>query len=210
MEACLRVLFDVPAAAEDDDEECCVDLSNANHVQAQIIYHEAGHAVASEILCPGSVTLVTAYDRSGTRGGFTNYYNDNSYVPMHWVMSRVVSSLGGIAAVEQKYGVYDLGGRRDLDQAFDRMKDLVGDNCVCGLHLHSYGYGDANSEQLRTAQEQATATEIEKAYRKAKEILAANMEFVEKVAAALARKRLLSATDIKKIKDDCKIVPVAL
>ena len=46
--------------------------------------------------------------------------------------------------------------------------------------------------------------------RKAKEIISLNFEFFEKIAAALAKKRLLSAVDIQKIKSECKIVPVAL
>ena len=35
-------------------------------------------------------------------------------------------------------------------------------------------------------------------------------EFFEKIAVALAKKKLLSAVDIKAIKSECKIVPVAL
>mgnify|MGYP002513662885 CR=1 FL=1 len=35
-------------------------------------------------------------------------------------------------------------------------------------------------------------------------------EFFEKIASALAKKKLLSAVDIQKIKSECKIVPVAL
>ena len=50
----------------------------------------------------------------------------------------------------------------------------------------------------------------EKAYRKAKEIIALNAEYFEKVAAALAQKKMLSAADMQKIKSECKIVPVAL
>jgi ATP-dependent Zn protease len=81
---------------------------------------------------------------------------------------------------------------------------------MCGLSLYSYGYGDADSNTLKAAQEQAIAAEVEKAYRKAKEILALNAEYFEKVAAALAKKKLLSAADMQKIKSECKIVPVAL
>lgn len=47
-------------------------------------------------------------------------------------------------------------------------------------------------------------------YRKAKEIISLNMEFFEKVATTLAKKRLLSAVDIKKIKSECKITLVTL
>lgn len=210
LEACLRIIYHVPAVDDDEDEGFYTNLSDANYVGAQIVYHEAGHAVVSEILCPGCVTLVSAYNRSGNRGGFTGYYNDRSHTPLHWAKSRIIAALGGLAANEQKYGVCDMGGRRDLEQAFERMKDLVVSTGLCGLSLYSYGYGEANSDVLKSAQEQATAAEVEKSYRKAKEILALNAEYFEKVADALARKKLLSAADMQKLKSECKIVPVVL
>lgn len=211
LEACLRIVYDVPAAAEDEEEEnFYTKLSDGNHVGSQIVYHEAGHAVVAEILCPGCVTLVSAYNRGGSRGGFTDYYLDKSCASLYWAKSRIIAGLGGLAANEQKYGVFDIGGTRDLDQAFDRTKDLVVNTGMCGLALHSYGYGDADSERLKSAQEQAIAAEVEKSYRKAKEILALNAVYFEKVAAALAQKKLLSAADMQRIKSECQIVPVAL
>ena len=208
MEACLRTVFDVPASLEDDDDVYYTLLSDSNNVISQIVYHEAGHAVISEILCPESVNLVSAYNRGGTKGGFTDYYNDRTCTPLHWAKSRIVGSLGGIAAIEQKYGIFDFGGERDLDQAFDRTKELIANNCYSGFHLHCNGYDD--SERLRSEQEQAVSVEVEKFYRKAKEIISLNQEFFEKVAVALAQKKLLSAVDIKQIKSECEIVPVTL
>jgi ATP-dependent Zn protease len=52
--------------------------------------------------------------------------------------------------------------------------------------------------------------EVEKFYKKAKEILALNVEFLEKVAQALAAKKLLTSADIQEIKHSCNIVSVAL
>ena len=90
------------------------------------------------------------------------------------------------------------------------MRDLITNRCVNGLHLYSYGYEAANSQQLQASQEQVIAAEVEKAYRKAKEILSLNAEYFEKVAVTLAQKKLLSAVDMQRIKNECKIVPVAL
>lgn len=210
MEACLRTVFDVPASVDDnyDDDDFYTLLSDSNNVLSQIVYHEAGHAVVSEILCPESVTLVSAYSRGGANGGFTNYYNDRTHTPLYWSKTRIIGALGGIAAIEQKYGILDAGCERDLDQAFDRTKDLIVNNCISGLHLHCNGYGD--SERLKSEQEQAVSAEVEKLYRKAKEIIALNHDFFEKVALALAQKRLISAVDIQQIKSECEIVPVAL
>ena len=206
MEACLRIVFGVPASLDGDDDSFSL-LSDSNNVVSQLIYHEAGHAVVFEILCPESVNLISACNR-GVTSGFTNYYNDGSRTPLYWAKSRIIGSLGGMAAIEQKYGIFDAGCSRDLDQAFYGTRDLVVNNCISGLHLHCNNYRD--SERLKSEQEQAVTAEVEKFYRKAKEIISLNHEFFEKIAVALAKKRFLSAVDIKKIKSECEIVSVVL
>ena len=209
MEALMRTVFDVPAAADElEDEDFYSSLDDSKKFASQIVYHEAGHAVVSEVLCPESVTLVSAHNRGGRSGGFTDYYNDKSQSPLYWKKSRIVSALGGIAAIEQKYGIFDVGGECDLDQAFGRTKQLIVNTCISGFHLHGNGYEDTGS--LRSEQEKAVAAEVEKFYKKAKEIISLNFEFFEKIAAALAKKKLLSAVDIQKIKSECTVVPVAL
>ena len=210
LDACLRIVFEVPTKAEDgDDNICCAKLLDANCESSQIVYHEAGHAVVSEILCPESVTLAYVYHRQRNKGGFVDCYNDRSYPTMYWDKSRILCTLAGMAANEQKYGVADGGGKSDLNQAFRAMRSLQVDRGVNGLRLHGCRYGEL-SEQLQFEQEQAVALEVERFYKKAKEILALNTEFLEKVAQALAEKKLLTTMDIQEIKNSCKIVPVAL
>ena len=88
------------------------------------------------------------------------------------------------------------------------MRNLLSDTCINGFSFYSRGYSE--SEHLKASLEQAAAAEVERYYRKAKEILSANWEFFEKLAAALAEKKLLSAVDIDIIREGCKMVPVAL
>ncbi len=220
MEACLRTIYNVPAGTDDDYDDDCEEeyeitqqknlLEDSTKFLSQIVYHEAGHAVVSEILCPESVTLVSAHNRGGGNGGFVRYYKDPGFAHLYWSKSRIISALGGAAAIEQKYGIFGTGCGYDLDIAFDRTRDLVVNDCVCGLHLHKNKSMCGDSQHLWSEQEQAVSAEIEKYYRKAKEIISLNMDFCEKVAAALAKQRLLSAVDIKRIKSECKITSVAL
>ncbi len=234
-EACLRTIFDVPAGRcydEDDDDfdddfddydeydeyddgsaggeakSVSERLSASDSLFSQIVYHEAGHVTVFEVLCPESVTLVSAHNRGGENGGFTNYYNDHSTLPLNWIRNRIVGALGGAAAVEQKFGIFDAGCEKDLDFAFSTAKDLVVNKCVCGFHLHQNMYED--SQELWSAQEKAVSAEVERYYRKAKEIISLNRDFLEKVAGTLAKKKLLSAVDIRKIKSECEIIPVTL
>ena len=206
MSACLRTIFNV-AIADEGDEEDCYSGNDKNNF-SQIIWHEAGHAVVSEVLCPESVTLVSAHSRAGRKGGFTAYYNEGTVSPLYWKQSRIVGSLGGMAAIEQRFGLFDTGNSRDLDQAFDMTRDIVVENCICGLHLHGFSYD--TSQQLLSTQEQTVSSEVERYYRKAKEILSENSEFLLKIAEALRSKGLLVMSDIKAIRESGKIVPISL
>ena len=210
IEACMRTIFNASGSSDsiDTDDADLYAAPESSDTASQIIWHEAGHTVVSEVLCPDSITLVSSRPCGGRMGGFTAYYNDRSTPPLYWLKSRVVGALGGMAAIEQIFGIFDAGNSSDLDIAFDRTRILVESNCTCGLHLHRNRFED--SERLTSDQEQAVASEVEKFYMKAKEIIALNREFLEKVADALAKKKILVMADIKEIKESCRIVPVSL
>lgn len=203
LEACLRMFYGVTPVDHPNDDWHAM-LSDGNCIMSQIIYHEAGHAVLSEILLPQSVTLVSTHSREGRSGGFTAYYRDKSISPLAWQQRNILVGLGGMAAVEQKYGITDHSAEEDLNQSFEMVRDLVVNNCVCGFDLHD-GYHEI-SDALRSRQEQSVASEIEKYYHKAKRLLACNGVFLDRMATALAQKGLLSSLDIEQIKMGCEIV----
>ncbi len=58
--------------------------------------------------------------------------------------------------------------------------------------------------------EQLAAAEVERYYRKAKEIFAQNQDFLEKMASALVDRGLLLAPDIQEVKNNSHIVPYML
>ncbi len=78
------------------------------------------------------------------------------------------------------------------------VRELVVNYCTSGFHLHGE-YGEY-SDELRAKQEQAVATEIEKYYFKAKEIIALNNSFLENTANLLLKKKILCSKDIENIK----------
>lgn len=211
LNACINTIFHCPIDTDGEQSNFVSVLSDPNSTIAQIIYHEAGHAVVSEVLRPESVSLVYAYDTDNKRGGFVNYYTDRSRPPMYESKSQVLTTLGGIAAVEQRFGIFDLGGESDLFSIYDTVNALIGDKGMAGLHLVNRGnLWEHSSERLRASQEDAVSAEVDALYRKAKEILSLNREFLEKVALRLAEKKILCTSDIQEIKSQCKIVPVAL
>ncbi len=207
LKACLYTVFDKKGLADEQDDFSS-HLSDPHHMASQMIYHEAGHAVVSEVLSPGSVTLVFAGSVRQEEGGFTSYYRDPGKSLLEWKKGRIISALGGAAAMEQKFGIPDTGCERDLDHAFSMTRDLLVNACIKGFSLYEGRYAD--SERILSDREQAVAAEIENYYRKAKEIISANWDFFEKLASALAEKKLLSAVDIQNIKRECRIVSVAV
>lgn len=207
MRACLHTIHNVP------NEVLCessfdTDLSNGDDPRTRVVYHEAGHATIAEVLNPGSVALISAYCRDGESGGFTSYYRSGFSGSAKRQQSHILGSLGGMAALEQKFGIIDTGASGDLDQAFRSTWNLVTENCLCGFHLHSNSFDD--SGDLKAKQEQMAAAEIERFYRKVKEILSKNRELFEAIAVELSIKGVLTAADIRRIKENCGCIPVAV
>ena len=92
-------------------------------------------------------------------------------------------------------------------KAFDLVRDLITENAACGFGLFGGRYDDV-SDELKRRQEQAVSAEIEKYYRKAKEIIALNREFTEELATAIEKNKFLSAADVQAIKERHTIIKV--
>ncbi len=198
MKAALHTVFDVP-----NEEIVLFGMQKKRSGDfIRVAYHEAGHAVIGEVLEPGSVTLVSAYAQDGGHGGFTHSWQEDGIPMLDKAEHSIIRALGGAAASEQVFGKFDLGCSRDIDQAFNLVRNLVTDNCICGFHLHSSGYGE-DSGELMAKQEQAASSEVERYYRKAKQILAENKDFLEGVAQGLIQKGVLTAADIAAIRKSC-------
>ena len=103
----------------------------------------------------------------------------------------------------------DRGIEEDLFQAFSKVGSLVGETCCCGFNMCS-SRRIIDSEDLKSRIEQATAAEVERYYRKAKEILSVNAGFLDALATALLERNFLSMYDIAEIKETCNIVQVSL
>ena len=214
IKAVMRTIINIPYDDYDDDHDddyyddydCeyddCDSRSNYANEYSHIVYHEAGHIVVSEILCPQSVTLAAAFDKDGKRCGITKLFDEGGYVLGHWHKSHIVSALGGMAAIDRKFGRFGTGCERDLEQAFSGARELVENLGASGLQLHGSGYP---SESLKAQIESAVAAEVERCYAKAKNILWKNEEFYNKIAAELGEKGVLTAIDIQRIRETCAI-----
>ena len=167
----------------------------------KIAMHEAGHLVISEVLQPGSIGLASI-KRSGRgdAGGFVH-----SCLPVERMPYDVLISLGGKAATELYYPNCASGCQEDIQRALDRVQDAMIENANRGFGLTDFNR--RNSNELMAAQESASRAELNRYYSIARSVLIENREFLEKAAKALAEKETLLHSDIKKLRESCKITP---
>ena len=187
--ACLRVIYKAPESTAPHNPE----------ILERTAYHEAGHAVVSEILEPNSVDLVSVRKNTGTVGGFTAFHNpDNYWISKTHMENRVVAILAGKATTEIVFGETDTGANNDLDRAFSLVERFADDYC-------SYGFGywqDQSSSTMRLAKREDRITaDLECYYARAKKLIVENRAFVDMLAKRLQEKDTLISSEIKEIQE---------
>ena len=191
----------VPAAELGRDRSA--ELENPDSAFAWKVYHEAGHAVVGDILYPGSVTIAVATPSCGV----VSRSRPENVNAITWCKSRVISSLAAKAAVELCCGETADGCHSDLRNAAGLTDRLLGSDCTEGFAYLDLPQGE--TEAHIAARENAVTVSLEHSYQIAREILVKNRAYLDAVAKALAEKGVLTAADIKLIRANCKITPVA-
>ena len=193
--ATLNVVYHTPAAVNSSDGQSDPTLA----------YHEAGHAVISEILEPGSVNIVSTADRSGSDvGGFTSYQQSEKYFnSMDYMENRVMCLLGGKAANDVVFGINDVGCNDDLHRAYDIVGRFVDNYCSYGFHSWEGITERDSSNELKNKKETLVSFEMEKYYQRVKRILIENKEFLDMLAERLMKDKLITFHTVQEIKAAC-------
>ena len=169
---------------------------------AQIALHEAAHAVAADVLKPGSVSLVTLR-QNGCRMGMTQYYRDNEVSTETDFLNLVIKSLAGKAGVEMVYGALDMGAGDDLQTAADYVRqwiDSFGGSGFAGIVCEH----KAASEATLSYNERLAAAKLDELYRAAQTLLRGNYAFMIAVQQALLQRESLLGSDIVRIRNQFK------
>lgn len=181
--------------------EDCDELSETE--REETAYHEAGHALISEVIDPGSVGLLSlSSSRRSEKGGFMLRcadYTRRAYI--------ILVALGGKAASEIRFGKVASGTSSDIQKAISHLYRSVAAIGTCGLS--AIGGGD-ESEALDSRQEVIVEAELERNLFKAREIICDNREFLDALARELYEKKTLLYSDIKRIRDACTIKPATV
>ncbi len=159
-------------------------------------YHEAGHALVSELLSPGSVSAVCLYERSGNVLGFTSYF-EHDCGELSEVTNAAIRCMGGRMATMQVYGATDLGCSGDIDCALHIISRLTKRHAVFGFHLIDGEY--ENSPELVSAQEKTVSRQIEACCSQAARLIAENRPLLDALTSELLKKGVLMADDVRRI-----------
>ncbi len=185
-----------------DSGECDVDFCEDDNIR--VLFHEAGHAVVSEVLDPGSVALVSVAQNRGSIGGFVKN-RSISYGKMTFKTKEILimRALAGKAATEIALDIADIGCNSDLEIAYKTTYRIVDDICAYGFESFERS---ETSNYIKENKERRTVAELDKYYRQTKSILFANRSFMDAIVEALKENPVLTYKDIERIKSNVTIV----
>ena len=168
-------------------------------IQKRIAVHEAGHVVISEILYPGSVDFASISCGFGSKAeGFTSYMpNEEEVYLFEGLEKQIMIALGGKASVEVITGEIDMGANRDMHDAFNAVRRILDDHT--SYDFDSWCHGNETAETVFSNLDRATGLEVSRYYKKVKQLLIQNREFLESVVEALYEKKTISYKDLEQI-----------
>lgn len=92
----------------------------------RIAIHEAGHAVISEFVKPGSVASVNVASRGNALGYVRQTQEDDLYLyTVDYIKGRIAVALGGAVAEELVFGNRSTGASNDFQQAVSMAKQII-------------------------------------------------------------------------------------
>lgn len=175
-----------------------------------IAYHEAGHATVSWLLEHASPLLkVTIIPRGKALGAAWYLPEERSISTREHILDELAYALGGRAAEELVIGKKSTGALSDLEKvtkqayamvAYFGMSDEVGNISFYDSSGHNeYGFTKPYSEKTAELIDREARKIVEDSYRKAKEIIRANIEGLTQLAELLLEKEVIFSEDLERI-----------
>jgi len=158
---------------------------------ARVALHEAGHAVAGELVVPGSVSSVTISPRGAALGYTRNTPEDDLYLyPREKIEEEIVILLAGAIAEEIHYGSRSTGSASDFDRAVLLAKRIV------LLGMSPLGVVDADTIPSRSLNRAVGAILMEQE-KKARGMLEPRHPILVRLSEVLTEHERISGEDIR-------------
>lgn len=157
----------------------------------RIAVHEAGHAIVSEFVSPGSVASINVASRGNALGYVRQTQQDDMYLyTVDYLRGRIAVALAGAASEELMLGNRSTGASNDFRQAADLVKQII------------YGgmseLGIVSPEDIPKELLHRTLTNILKDVESGvKSIVADQQPMLEKVVAVLLEQESISGSDFR-------------
>lgn len=173
-----------------------------------IAFHEAGHAVVSWLVEFASpLVKVSIVPRGQSLGAAWYLPEERAITTTEQIFDEMCAALGGRAAEEIMFGKISTGALSDLEKVTKQAYAMVS---VYGLNerIGNRSYYDSRGENsftkpyseetARIIDEEVSAV-IEKAYDRAKDILATNRDKLEALAQSLLKNEVIFKEDVERI-----------
>ena len=183
--------------------------------QKLVAFHEAGHAVVSRFLPTQDPVHQISIVPRGMAGGYTMYRptEDKSFMSRTEMVENIVSLLGGRVAEQLVLNDISTGASNDIERATQIARSMVTkygmSEKIGTITLGSsqeevflgrdFAQAKEYSEETANLIDEEVKSIIDFAYKKAEEILKANMEKLTKVANVLLEKEKIDGDEFDEI-----------
>ena len=171
-------------------------------------YHEAGHAIVSSRLETQKGIKEVSIIPRGVAGGYTMYKSDEDkyYISKTEMEEKMIALMGGRAAEKIVLNDISTGASNDIEVATNIAKNMITkygmsetlgpvsintDEDPYELQMLGQKFGDAIGAEVKIL--------LDKAYATAQKLIIENREKLDKVAAALLEKEVISAEEFQEL-----------
>ncbi|MGN1269569.1 MAG: ATP-dependent zinc metalloprotease FtsH [Clostridia bacterium] len=183
--------------------------------QKLVAFHEAGHAVVSRFLPTQDPVHQISIIPRGMAGGYTMYRptEDKSFMSRTEMVENIISLLGGRVAEKLVLDDISTGASNDIERATQIARNMVtkygmsekigtitlGSNQEEVFLGRDFAQAKEYSEETAALVDEEVKSIIDFAYKKAAEILQANMDKLTKVANVLLEKEKIDGEEFDEI-----------
>jgi cell division protease FtsH len=184
-----------------------------DHEKRVVAYHEAGHALCSELLpSVEKVHRISIVPRGRALGYTLNLPEEDRYLKSKEELTDyLVVLLGGRVAESIVFGSVTTGASDDLKKVNEISRAMVAEygmgNSMSSRRLAIDDYSISDNTRRLVDDEQADITDV--AYRRAQGLILGHRELLEELARTLLEREVLERVDIERVVGEKRVAPLA-
>ncbi|WP_028548620.1 AAA family ATPase [Paenibacillus sp. UNC451MF] len=178
------------------------DRESTKEERDRVALHELGHAIAAEVVRPGSVSQVALSPRGKALGYVRHNPQQDQYLyTKEQLEEQIIIALGGAVAEEMFYGGRSTGSRNDFEQALHLVRTMMDSG------LTSLGIMD---RQMVTKEElmRENAVILEQLTLRTRELLEQHRIVFEQSLYILVKEEVLSGDQFRELLENSRLQPV--